>query len=415
MRSQKTSRRTFLTVMGFGVASVAASRFGVAADGSGLISSIEKVVVHHGRDGSGPTWFHPRACMVPGESGPRAFMTLQTIAGSDYFGPVHWMTSDDFGRTWTEPTPVPALGRVRQPNGVEEGVCDVVPQWHPATKSVLALGHNVFYSGPRFSSNQPPRWPVYAVWRDGRWGPRRKLEWNDPRGACIYTNGCGQRVVLPNGDILLALYHAGTKKDPRSVASVVCSFDGETLAVKQVGEPIRHDKGRGLLEPSLTQFRGRFFLTIRAEDNRGYVCASDEGLRWRPKQPWCWDDGEPLTLSTTQQHWLPHSEALWLVYTRKDASNVNVIRWRSPLWMAQVDPHTLRLRRKTERVVLPLVGDGVKDPDRVAIMGNFHTTNVSREESWVTVGEWQPKNGIRGDLLLARIRWSRPNALAGQP
>ncbi|MCX7826793.1 MAG: exo-alpha-sialidase, partial [Verrucomicrobiae bacterium] len=249
------------------------------------------------------------------------------------------------------------------------------------------------------------------VWKDGQWGPRRKLEGNEPRGAYIYSNGCGQRVVLANGDILLAFTHGPEKSKPRSVSSVICSFDGETLAVKQVGDEISHDKGRGLLEPSLVRFGGRFFLTLRAEDNRGYVCASDDGLKWTPKQPWAWDDGEPLTMSTTQQHWLAHSEALWLVYTRKDASNINVIRWRAPLWMAQVNFKTLRLRHATERIVLPLVGDGVKDPDRVAIMGNFHPVNVSPDESWVTVGEWQPRNGIRGDLLLARIRWTRPNKL----
>jgi hypothetical protein len=160
------------------------------------------------------------------------------------------------------------------------------------------------------------------------------------------------------------------------------------------------------------QYRDRFYLTIRAEDNRGYACASEDGLSWSPKRPWAWDDGEPLTMSTTQQHWLAHSDALWLVYTRKDASNIDVIRWRSPLWMAEVDIKTLRLVRETERVVLPLVGDGVNDPDRVALMGNFHTTPVSPDESWVTVGEWQPRNGIRGDLLLARVRWNRPNRLA---
>ena len=79
--------------------------------------------------------------------------------------------------------------------------------------------------------------------------------------------------------------------------------------------------------------------------------------------------------------------------------------------MAQVDTESLRLRRDTERVVLPLVGEGVTDPDRVALMGNFHPLNVLPDESWVTVGEWQPKNGIRGDLLLARIRWNVPNTL----
>jgi hypothetical protein len=39
-----------------------------------------------------------------------------------------------------------------------------------------------------------------------------------------------------------------------------------------------------------------------------------------------------------------------------------VFRWRAPLWLAQVDVATLRLVRATERVVLPLVGDGVRDP-----------------------------------------------------
>lgn len=117
-------------------------------------------------------------------------------------------------------------------------------------------------------------------------------------------------------------------------------------------------------------------------------------------------------MSTTQQHWLTHSDALFLVYTRKDATNANVLRWRSPLFVAQVDTKTLRLLRATERVVLPLVGDGVKDPNHVPIMGNFHITHASPDESWVTVGSWRPKAGLRADMLMARIRWSAPNALA---
>ncbi|MCX6902002.1 MAG: exo-alpha-sialidase, partial [Verrucomicrobia bacterium] len=365
-----TSRRSFLHRTAGAAAGLTllhdASHLVSAEASDSLIASIEKVVLRHGRDGSGPAWFHPRACMVPGPSGPTAFMTLQTISGSDYFGPVHWMTSNNLGKLWTEPQPVPPLGRVKQSNGVEEGVCDVVPEWHPRTSTVLALGHNVFYSGPKFSADQPPRWPVYAVWREGQWGPRRKLEWDDPRGACIYSNNCGQRVVLPNGDILLAFSYATARTKPRSVSGVICSLDGETLAVKQVGPTISHNQGRGLLEPSLVRFGGRFLLTLRAEDNRGYVCASNDGLDWTPKQPWTWDNGEPLVMSTTQQHWLVHSEAVFLVYTRKDPSNVNVPRWRAPLWMAQVDPQTLRLLRATERIVLPLVGDGVNAPDEVA-------------------------------------------------
>ncbi len=410
------SRRQFLATTASTATALLTNQLS-AAEPQNLISSITKVTLRRGRDGSGPTWFHPRACMIPGASGPTAFMTLQTISGSDYFGPVHWMTSPDLGHTWTEPQPVPSLGRVMLPTttGTEEGVCDVVPEWHPQSKSVLALGHNVFYSGPKFSSDQPPRWPTYSVWKNGQWGPRRKLDWNDPRGAQIYTNGCGQRIVLPSGDILLAFTFGPTKTQPRSIAGVICSFDGDTLAVKQVGDEITHDKGRGLLEPSLTQFQNRFYLTIRAEDTRGYVCTTDDGLKWTEKQSWSWDDGEPLTMSTTQQHWLTHSHGLFLVYTRKDPSNLNVTRWRSPLWLAQVDPQTLRLRRTTERIVFPLIGDGINDPDHVALSGNFHITSVSPEESWVTDGEWQPKNNNRGDLLLARLRWSQPNRLITLP
>ncbi|HIG80957.1 MAG TPA: hypothetical protein EYQ62_04795 [Verrucomicrobiales bacterium] len=80
--------------------------------------------------------------------------------------------------------------------------------------------------------------------------------------------------------------------------------------------------------------------------------------------------------------------------------------------MARVDVRTRRLIRATERVVLPLMGDGVKDPNSVALMGNFNITNAGPNESWVTVGEWMPRKNARGDLLLARIRWSRPNQLA---
>jgi hypothetical protein len=44
-------------------------------------------------------------------------------------------------------------------------------------------------------------------------------------------------------------------------------------------------------------------------------------------------------------------------------------------------------------------------------MGNFHVTNASPNESWITAGEWLPKGAAQGDLLLARIRWKRPNLL----
>ena len=396
------TRRHF--IQSAGAALVHRASHALAAE-SALVASIEKTVVP-APPVQGGTWFHPRACMV----GKKAFMTLQPIKGSDYFGPVHWTTSDDLGKTWSEFQPAAPLGWVPDPAGGNEGVCDVTPEFHQATGSVLALGHNVFYKATKFDRNQPPRWPVYAVWKDGAWGPRQKLVWDDPRGSYIYTNNCGQRVTLPNGDVLMS-FTFGVKDKPRAVCGVRCSFDGKQLVIKETGPELTNPKGRGLLEPSLTLFQKRFYLTIRAEDDHGYVAVSDDGLHYEPKQAWAWDDGEPLTMSTTQQHWLTHSEALYLVYTRKDASNAKVMRWRAPLWMAQVDTKTLRLLRATERVVLPLMGDGVNKAYHVPMMGNFGIANVSPTESWVTDGSWCPKLNNSGELQLARVKWSRPNAL----
>lgn len=81
------------------------------------------------------------------------------------------------------------------------------------------------------------------------------------------------------------------------------------------------------------------------------------------------------------------------------------MRWRSPLWIAQVDTGRMCLLKKTERVVFPLVGDGVNDAKHVARMGNFHTTEAGPEEAWVTVGETLPHDGWKGNTLLARILW----------
>jgi hypothetical protein len=402
----QTHRRQFLSLAAAGLASISSTN--AAQD---LVAGVDLTTLKQGRTGGEPTWFHPRACLIP-TAGPQAvFMTLQTIAGSDYYGPVHSMTSLDAGKTWTVPELAPPLGRIKQADSSEEGVCDVVPEWHTATQSVLAVGHNVYYKGPRFHTDQPSRGPIYAVWKNGQWGPRQRLLWNNPLGRYIYTNGCGQRVTLPNGNILLALSFTSSKATPRAVASALCSFDGITLAIKQTGPMLEHSHGRGLLEPSLVRYRDRFLMTIRAEDQRGYVTTSDDGLHWQLKQPWTWDNGEPLTMSTTQQHWLPHGEALYLVYNRRHDSNLKVFRWRSPLFMAQVDLATLRLRRDTERIVIPLKGDGLKQPDDVPNGGNFHTNYLNEHESWITDGQVLPKRGFQGDLLLARVRWSQPNRL----
>lgn len=392
------SRRDFLAAA---VAGSACSQPSAEDGDASRIESIERSVVWDGEK-NGFTWFHPRPCRVP----DGLLMAVQDISGSDVFGPVHWSASADGGRGWSEPEPIPGLERLELPNGNQEAICDTVPQYHPATESVIFLGWNVYYKDNKLTLPNEQRWPVYVVRRaDGSWTPRSKLDWDHPAAARIYGSNCSQRLTLPDGDVLIPLTFASYERTDRVVGTVLCSFNGERLSVKRTGNFLELAVERGLLEPSITRFGDVFHMTIRAEDGRGYVSSSADGLEWGPIKPWTWDDSEPLEMSTTQQHWLTRPEALYLVYTRKTSENAEVMRWRSPLLTARVDPKAMTLVRETETVLLPLRERDKPNLADAARLGNFHPVDVSPEESIVLVGEARPKQDWRGDTLQARIRW----------
>src|SRR5690606_41950788 len=148
----------------------------------------------------------------------------------------------------------------------------------------------------------------------------------------------------------------------------------------------------------------------------GFVTRNKDGLHFTPIQPWKFDDGSVLGNYNTQQHWVTHSDGLFLVYTRKGANNDHVMRHRAPLFIAQVDTEKLCVIRETEKILVP---------ERGARLGNFGITDVSTEETWVTVAEWMQfsgksnhktpedvsKYGSDGSVWVARIHWDTPNRL----
>ena len=245
----------------------------------------------------------------------------------------------------------------------------------------------------------------YAVMNPetGAWGKMKFLEMpeKDHSGATILAANAGntQRVDLPDGDILLPVRYQ-RRADHRNYTSVVvrCGFDGETLAYKEHGSELNIPKGRGLYEPSLTEFEGRYFLTLRA-DHSAYVTAGNDGIRFDPIREWQFDDGKSLGNYNTQQHWVTVGGGLFLVYTRRGADNDHVFRHRAPLFIGQVNPSTLRVLRSTERVLLP---------ENHATLGNSGVCRISDQESWVTCGEGLLRLGARksekNQVLFARIR-----------
>lgn len=355
-------------------------------------------------------WFHPRAAAIPGG----VMMTLQKhLKVSDYYSGLHFMTREGVDGPWTGPVLTPELDWFKQPDGVTLSVADVTPGWHEKSGKLIALGARVRYSpqGKQLEDVKRSHQTVYAVYdpKTQKWTPWRLLELPADDEFNFARNACAQWLVQPNGNLLVPLYISKSVKQRFSTTVVECRFDGNELSFLKQGNVLRLEIARGLYEPSLTQFDGRYYLTLR-NDERGYVSVSDDGLQFAEPKPWTFDDGAELGSYNTQQHWLTHSEGLFLVYTRRGADNDHIVRHRAPLFMARVDPQKAVVLRASEKIVVP---------ERGAEMGNFGASAINTNESWVTVSEGMfmkdsAKRGAEGATFVARIVWSKPNRLLPQ-
>jgi len=375
--------------------------------------------VELGRAGQGfdgkTCWVHARVGAIPPRAPgnphdrPMLVLTMQKLllSGSDVFYALHTQRSGDLGRTWTEPTAQPTLARHTNPDGTETAICDFTPKWHAATGKLLGTGQTVWYKDNRVMHVRP-RHTGYSVYdpQQDRWSQYELLEM--PREARFANAGGGsaQRYDLPGGDVLLPIYFKEPAERQYSVTVVRCRFDGQRLTYVEHGDEMTIPVARGFFEPSLTSFQGRFYLTIR-NDAHGYVTSGSDGLHFDEPKKWTFDDGAELGNYNTQQHWVTHSDGLFLAYTRRGADNDHVFRHRAPLFIGRVDPKRLCVIRSTERVLVP---------ERGARLGNFGVVDVSPQESWVTVTEWmQPrgceKHGSDNSIWLVKIKWARPNRL----
>ena len=376
-------------------------------------------------------WTQARAAVIPGQPPLAILTTSQKLrSGSDVYFDLYQTTSRDLGKTWTEPEVIPSLKIHPIGNGYRRAMSDMTPQYHRRSGKVLNTGKSFFYT----NNDDPDRSRsevAYAVYDPARqeWGSFKALQLpaTDHEGMRIVgaNAGCAQWVELPGGDILIPMFYF--KRDPNKAdlanrdafqvdnwmksndfalnATVVrCRFDGQTLTYAEHGDELVLKAGRGLGEPSIAYFQGAYYLTLRT-DKAGYVTRSQDGLRYEPLREWTFDDGTDLGSYNTQQHWVSHSDGLFLVYTRRGASNDHVFRHRAPLFMARVDAEKLVVRRATERVLIPEDGVG---------LGNFGVTQVGPHESWVVTTEYlrgETRN-TDNEVFLARIRWNRPNTYA---
>jgi len=337
---------------------------------------------------------HARAGMTDGGF---AVITMQPLrlSGSDVFYGMRMIKSADAGKTWSPIEACRHLVRLpwRNEPGCEHVFCDGTPFFHRASGKLILTGHNAVYLNDDLYPEPRPRGTVYSVYdeKTGDFEPFRLLELHESMQETHFSSGagCTQIVEETDGSLLVPIYHqsraaaSDSWHSTESVCILRCAFDGKELRIIEAGNSISVSVPRGLGEPSLVRFEGKYFAALR-NDVSGYVARSEDGIHLSDPVPLCFDDGENTGNYNTQQHWITGGGRLYLVYTRRGANNDHIFRHRAPLFIAEFDPDSMRLIRNTERIVVP---------ERGARLRNFGCLHVSDEESWVIVSEWMQTIG----------------------
>jgi hypothetical protein len=367
---------------------------------------MEQTLIRKEVPGKG-NWFQPRPAAIPNPDGvPTVIMTVQkSLPGaSDYFSGFSVTRTDDLGDTWTDPAAPDALAWRTTEDGITVGNCDYTLGWHKPTGKIIAIGHTTRYRGNKLAYRTHGRDVAYAVYdpETDTWQDWRVMTMPDPDRFFI-CGVHGQWLVEPDGTLLVPIYFTNRKGAATFLLKATvarCRFDGETLEFVEHGNVLEHPVRRGLYEKSITFYDGRYYMTMR-NDKRGYVSVSDDGMQFEAEKPWTFDDGSDLGSYNTQQKWVTHSDGLFLVYTRRGADNDHIMRHRAPLFIAQVNPHSLQVIRATEQIAVPEHGYAV---------GNFDATTVTPNETWITVAGGRSDTGF----WVTKLLWETPNALCGR-
>lgn len=325
-----------------------------------------------------------------------ALLTFQKLllTGSDVFYGQFISKSSDGGRTWSEPKEI-ELFRDTQEDGCRVARYASV-RYARKSDRWYALGRLQLYANDKV--------PLHGRMNGRPTGDALYVTVDPVKGAFTSCSilpfplaydavlPFGDPVELDDGDLIVPLYYqaagAQTKKGayspPGKVVCVRYRFGAKGLEVVRAGTPIEClELKRGCGEPSLAQFNGRYYLTVRS-DERGMYAESADGLDFGELRTWCWEDGTPIGNRNTQQHWMRLTSGLHLAYTREGAVNDHVFRTRAPIFLARFDPVRKCLVRSTEQPLVPEYG---------ARLGNFQTISDGAGTSWLVTAEWMQPAG----------------------
>lgn len=329
-------------------------------------------------------------------------MSKQYTEGSDNYGNLFFSLSLD-GESWSIPTAVQTLANHQKSKRFDSIFSDVYPMYHAKTNKVLCTGKIFFYDREQMPDPEVGRGAGYLTYDpdNRKWSNLATLEFpgTTSNGDTIYrpSAGCSQRFDMENGEILLPIMFEKSWKDgdERNASFVArCKFDGQKISVIEVGNAIVMNSGRGIYEPSITKYKDTYYLTMRT-DHSAFVAVSKDGIHYDEPIEWKFTDGRVLGSYNTQQHWISNPHGLFLVYTRRGAGNDHVFRHRAPLFMAKVDPESLRVMPETETIIIP---------ERGARLGNFSSYTKDSSTAIIATAERIDTNVSKDSIELEKVR-----------
>lgn len=310
------------------------------------------------------------------------------LTGSDVFYDQFMYKSVDNGLTWKKQKSSKALKDIRDGDmRIGFSVCPHYSRFHSRWYAIGIETRYVDDKVPylKVKDGKPYRHPYFADIdiEKGRIMELKEMPFPFEYGG---VNAFGEPVELEDGDIIMTFYYTTLEQKDMNHKAVCVRyrFVEDGLEVVEAGTPIEAPQlRRGVCEPSLIRFQGKYYLTLRS-DEQGMYCESADGLHFSQPKVWCWEDGTPIGNANTQQHWIDLGDRLYLTYTRKDAANKHVFRNRAPLYSAQFDPERGVLIKETEFPLVPELG---------ARLGNFNTVCDGSGRAFLVTAEWMQPVG----------------------
>lgn len=305
---------------------------------------------------------------------------------SDAFEAFYRSFSADNGATWSEAEKIdvmfkeregvrrsyPAPGFVDPVNGrlfalVLEGVFP---------KDQASEGIRNWYLRYRVSTDGGRTWGVdEQIIQKGEYTPAHPLDGVWVGDNCVSLGHMGNRPIRTRrGHLLVPVQIPPVDKDHKllnpgggvryydSAVLIGTWVDGNRL-VWDLSQRICHDPAkstRGAFEPAVLEAPdGRIVMVIRGSNAPGqkqpgyrwYTVSKDGGFTWAPVSNWTYEDGTPFFSPSTCSQLLKHSSGklYWFGIITDQNPNGNAPTF--PLIMAEIDPVSLLLVRKSVRTI----------------------------------------------------------------